>query len=131
MKNYLKWKLEELRDVIWYSGLFIVAIALLGFGIYSIQHWLYPAWLDYQRDSVENSKSFVDANNNMLETYKLEYVRLDTKIEEAKDDQSSIKIYKAQQKAILEKMCKQISTMKKNTVNSDTQYWLGQKGACK
>lgn len=124
----MKERLGELGYTIWLVFLTLVVIALLTFGGLFIQKVAYPWWLSTQRQSVENSKSFTDANNNMLETYKLEYSRLDVKISESPDDAS---VYKAQQKAILEKMCVEISTMQRNTVNPQTIQWLNSKGACK
>lgn len=124
----MKERLGELGYTIWLVFLTLIVIALLTFGGLFIQKVAYPWWLSIQRQSVENSKSFTDANNNMLETYKLEYSRLDVKISESPDSAS---VYKAQQKAILEKMCVEISTMQRNTVNPQTIQWLNSKGACK
>jgi hypothetical protein len=92
---------------------------------------LYPWWLSMQRKGVEQSKSFTDSNNSMLQTYMLEYSRLDTKIAEAGDNVSVVDAYKAQQKAIVTKMCTQISTMNKSTVNPDVLSFLSSNGGCR
>ncbi len=126
----MKERLSELGFSIWWAVIALVIVAILAFGGLAIQRWAYPWWLSIQRESVENSKSFSDANNNMLETYKLEYTRLDTKIAEAGDDANLTAAYRAQQNAIIEKMCRQISTMKKATVNPSTLTWLNSKGGC-
>ena len=116
--------------VTWWTIIALVVMALLAFGGLFIQRYAYPWWLSIQRRSVEESKSFTDANNNMLETYKLEYVRLDTSIDISKDDADLVDAYQAQQKAIVYKMCLQISTMKRDTVNPQTLRWLSSQGGC-
>lgn len=123
--------MKDLKSVVGYSLLALIAIAILTIGITALQGQLYPWWLSIQRKSVEQSKSFTDANNNMLETYMLEYSRLDTKVAEAQGDESLIVAYHAQQKAIVGKMCRQISTMAQGTVNPNTITWLNSKGGCK
>jgi hypothetical protein len=127
----MKARLSEFGYIIWLCVLCLVAITVLAFGGLAIQKYVYPWWLSIQRTSVEASKSFTDANNNMLETYKLEYSRLDTKIAEAGDNTDITKVYVAQQKAVVEKMCREISTMNRSTVNPTTLQWLNSKGACK
>jgi len=127
----MKERASEFSSIVWACVLSLVAIAVLTFGVLAIQKYAYPWYLSIQRKSVEASKSFTDANNNMLETYKLEYSRLDTKIAEAGDNVDVTKVYVAQQKAIVEKMCREISTMNRSTVNPTTLQWLNSKGACK
>jgi hypothetical protein len=127
----MKERFSELGYTVWASFLVVIVLAIITLGSLFVQRVAYPWWLSIQRESVENSKSFVDANNNMLETYKLEFSRLDTKIAEAKGDGKLIEAYEAQQKAILERMCKEISTMKIETVNPSTLTWLNSKGGCK
>ena len=83
-----------------------------------------------ERNVVEQSKSFVDGNNNMLATYQLEYSRLELKIIEAQGDPVLISGYNTHQKAIIEKMCRQISTMSEGTVNPDTTRFLSMHGGC-
>jgi hypothetical protein len=127
--------MRELKEIVKWCLLGLVAIAILVAGIGAItmaaNGTLYPWWLSIQRKSVEQSKSFVDSNNNMLETYKLEYVRLDTKIAEANGNDAVVKAYAAQQVAVREKMCKQISTMAQGTVNPNTLAWLNSNGGCR
>lgn len=123
--------MQDLKEIIKWSVLLLVAISVLAVGISALNGTLYPWWLSIQRKAVEQSKSFTDANNNMLETYMLEHSRLDTKIVEAQGDESLASAYRAQQKAIVEKMCRQISTMAKGTVNPDTISWLNSKGGCR
>lgn len=124
----MKERLGELGYAIWLTFVLLLVTAAIVFGGLVIQKYALPWWTSIQRTTVENSKSFTDANNNMLETYKLEYSRLDVKIAESPDDAP---VYKAQQKAILEKMCTEISTMQRSTVNPQTIQWLNSKGACK
>jgi|WetSurMetagenome_2_1015567.scaffolds.fasta_scaffold789879_2 hypothetical protein len=92
---------------------------------------LYPWWLSMQRKGVEQSKSFTDSNNSMLQTYMLEYSRLDTKIAEAQGNDAVVSAYKSQQKAIITKMCTEISTMNKSTVNPDVLSFLNSNGGCR
>jgi hypothetical protein len=108
-----------------------LVVGLLVVGYMAATEQLYPWWLSIQRKSVESSKSFTDSNNNMLQTYILEYARLDSKIAEVQDNETLAAAYKAQQKAIITKMCLQISTMKRDTVNPTTLQWLNQKGSCR
>jgi exopolysaccharide biosynthesis protein len=118
------------------AGLLILVICVLLIGGLVVGYMaateqLYPWWLFIQRKSVESSKSFTDSNNNMLQAYILEYARLETKISEVQDNESLVAAYQAQQKAIITKMCTQISTMKRDTVNPTTLQWLQQKGNCR
>lgn len=122
---------DELKYAIWYSLLALVVIALISVGVMALKGQLYPWWLSIQRKSVEQSKSFTDSNNNMLQSYMLEYSRLDTKIAEAQGNQVVINAYVAQQKAIVDKMCRQVSTMATGTVNPNTLSWLNSKGCRK
>jgi hypothetical protein len=125
----------EIRDSFKYSilgaVLLVIVFAIIAVGSMAINGTLYPWWLSIQRKAVEQSKSFTDSNNNMLETYKLEYAKLDTKIAESQGNEDLIKAYKAQQVAVTDRMCRQISTMKKETVNPDTLSWLNSKGGCR
>lgn len=123
--------MKDLKEVLKVSLLALLVIAILTIGVTALNGQLYPWWLSIQRKSVEQSKSFTDSNNNMLESYMLEYSRLDTKIAEAQGDETIIGAYKAQQKAIVEKMCRQISTMAQGTVNPDTTQFLNSHGGCK
>jgi len=125
----MKERLSELGYVVWLTIIGLIVLALLAVGTLGIQRVVYPKWLSVQRSAVEQSKSFTDANNNMLETYKLEYVRLDAKI--AGSNEAVATAYKAQQGAILGKMCTEIATMSVGTVNPNTLSWLNSKGGCR
>jgi hypothetical protein len=127
MKN----RFSELGYGIWYAVITIIVVAVLAFGGLFIQRVAYPWWLSIQREAVEESKSFTDANNNMLQAYVLEHSRLDTKIAEAQGETDLVVAYNAQQTAIVERMCRQISTMKRDTVNPNTIQWLNSNGGCK
>jgi hypothetical protein len=117
-------------EVLFWCLIALVVTALITFGTMAIQGKTLPWWLSIQRQAVEQSKSFTDANNNMLSTYSMEYQALDTKIAEAKGDQELISVYKAQQKAILRKMCQEVSTMSPGTVNPQTLQWMNSEGGC-
>lgn len=123
--------MQDLKEVLKVTFLALLVIAILTVGITALNGQLYPWWLSIQRKSVEQSKSFTDGNNNMLESYMLEYSRLDTKIAESQGDEAIIGAYKAQQKAIVGKMCRQISTMAQGTVNPNTTQFLNSHGGCK
>lgn len=123
--------MQDLKEAVKFSLIALVVILILTLGITAMNGQLYPWWLSIQRKSVEQSKSFTDSNNNMLESYMLEYSRLDAKIAEAQGDETIIGAYKAQQKAIVEKMCRQISTMAQGTVNPNTTQFLNSHGGCK
>jgi|WetSurSiteA1Bulk_404760.scaffolds.fasta_scaffold14270_3 hypothetical protein len=127
--------MSDLKEVVKWCLIGLVAIAILTVGIAGItmatQGTLYPWWLSIQRKAVEQSKSFTDANNNMLESYMLEHSRLDTKIVEANGNKSITQAYVAQQKAIVEKMCREVSTMAQGTVNPNTLSWLNSNGGCR
>ena len=122
---------SELKQVLWACFLVVLVVSILAVAFTALNGTLYPWWLSIQRKAVEQSKSFTDANNNMLESYKLEYSRLDTKIAEANGNESVTQAYEAQQKAIVEKMCKEISTMAQGTVNPNTLTWLNSNGGCR
>lgn len=120
---------EAISGCVVFVGVVVVFVALV-IGLAALNGALYPWWLSVQRNAVEQSKSFVDANNNMLETYKLEYVRLDTKIAEAQGDEKLIAAYHSQQAAIINQMCTEISTMNRSTVNPNTIAWISSQGGC-
>lgn len=122
---------HELKMILWYSFLGIVVISIFAVAFTALNGTLYPWWLSIQRKAVEQSKSFTDSNNNMLESYMLEHSRLDTKIAEANGNTVIIQVYEAQQKAIVEKMCREISTMAQGTVNPNTISWLNSNGDCR
>jgi hypothetical protein len=122
---------QELKMVLWYCFLGIMVISIFTVAFTALNGTLYPWWLSIQRKSVEQSKSFTDANNNMLESYMLEHSRLDTKIAEANGNESLTQAYGAQQKAIVGKMCMEVSTMAQGTVNPNTLAWLNSNGGCR
>lgn len=122
---------EDFKVLFTWVFVIIVVVAIFAVAFTAINGTLYPWWLSIQRRAVEQSKSFTDSNNNMLETYKLEYAKLDTKIAEANGDAGLTGAYEAQQKAIVEKMCREISTMAQGTVNPNTLSWLNSKGGCR
>lgn len=105
-------------------GCLIVGVVVVSYQV------VYPWYLSVQRKAVEQSKSFTDANNNMLESYILESSRLDTKIAEAGDNTALVSAYKAQQSAIVGKMCREIATMATGTVKPSTMSWLASQGGC-
>lgn len=123
-----------LRDRVGVIGetlFWLLVLLVFSSGIYAYGMWQYSWLLPWQKSVecqvVEQSKSFVDANNNQLENYKLEYVRLDVKIAKDKDNKS---VYEVQQNAILERMCREISTMNKSTVNTSMISWINSVGGC-
>lgn len=123
-------RLKEFFGSLWYAFLVVLVLAILTFGGLAIQRWAYPWWLSVQRTSVEQSKSFTDANNNMLQTYITEYAALEVKLATAQEDENLVSAYKAQQQAILNKMCLQVSTMAPGTIHPSTSTWLNSHGGC-
>jgi hypothetical protein len=127
--------MSDLKQVVKWCLIGLVAIVILTVGItgisMAVNGTVYPWWLSIQRRAVEQSKSFTDANNNMLESYVMEHSRLDTKIAEANGNESLTQAYEAQQKAIVGKMCLEISTMAQGTVNPNTLAWLNSNGGCR
>jgi hypothetical protein len=122
---------KGVSSIIGITLLSLLVIAIFTVGITALNGSLLPWWYSIQRHTVEQSKSFTDSHNNMLETYMLEYSRLDTKIAEAQGNESIIVAYKAQQKAVVTKMCTLISTMSIETVNPNTLSWLNSHGGCR
>jgi len=122
---------EDFKEVIKWTLISLVALAIMTVGITALNGTLYPWMLSIQRHSVEQSKSFVDANNNMLQNYMLEYSRLDTKIVETQGNEGLVQAYQSQQKAIVGRMCTEISTMQQNTVNPNTLQFLNSHGGCR
>lgn len=123
--------MQETKAILKYSFLFLLIVAIVTVGLMALNGATYPWWLSIQRKAVEQSKSFTDANNNMLETYILEHSRLDTKVAEAQGNNDLVNAYTAQQHAIVEKMCLQVSTMAPGTVNPNTLSWLNSHGGCR
>lgn len=106
--------------------LLVIVVAIASYLL--IARVVYPAWFAIQRESVEESKSFVDSSNIMLQTYMLEYARLDVNI--AQSDAATAKAYRGQQRAIINKMCSQVATMEPSTIQPSTMAWLTIKGGC-
>jgi hypothetical protein len=123
--------MKDLKEVIKWSLLTLVAIAILVLGVTALNGTLYPWWLSIQRKSVEQSKSFTDANNSMLQKYIQEYTALETKKAEAGDDNKLVTAYESQQIAIVNMMCQETSTMAAETVKPSTRSWLSTKGGCR
>jgi hypothetical protein len=122
--------MQDLKESLKITLIALMVIAILTIGITALNGTLYPWWLSIQRKSVEESKSFTDANNLALARYQKEYVGLDTKIAEAQGDQSLIGPYEDQQQAIIGLMCTQISTMKVGTVNPNILSFISSNGGC-
>ena len=117
-------------EIVFWMAVGLVVFTLLTAGGMAINGWALPKWLSIERKAVEQSKSFTDANNNMLSTYSMEYQALDVKIAESSGNTELVSVYKAQQKAILRKMCQEVSTMSPGTVNPTTIQWINSKGGC-
>ena len=105
--------IDDIKEILQICFYALLIVSILTVSFMALTGQLYPWYLSIQRKSVEQSKSFTDANNNMLQTYALEYSRLETKIAENPTVSTS---YKAQQTAILNKMCLQVSTMAIGTI---------------
>ena len=116
------------RTYIKYALIALLVFAVL-VGLYlATARVVYPAILGIQRAGVEESKSFTDSSNVMLQTYILEHSRLDVEI--AKADAVTARAYRGQQQAIINKMCAMIATMQSDTVQLSTWSWLQTKGGC-
>ncbi len=113
----------------WLAILLAIGSVVEAYGMWQYG-WLLPWQKAVERETVKQSASFVDSNNNQLENYKLEHARLDVKVIENKESKAVSNVYKAQQRAILDRMCREISTMNKDTVNPSTLSWLNSKGGC-
>lgn len=122
---------RNLSESVQIAIIILVTGAILVGGWVVFERWAYPAYLENQRKAVEQSDSFVDSNNMMLQTYINEYNTLDTKIAEAQGDETLISAYLSQQKSIINLMCTQISTMAQGTVNPNTNSFLASKGGCR
>lgn len=121
---------SEFGFSIWYSLLIVLIVGIVTVGGLAISGATLPHWLSFQRQAVEQSKSFVDSTNSNLLNLKSEYKRLATKIVDAKGDEQSIGAYKAQQKAVIEQMCGIMSSMSAATVNSDVRGFVSEQGGC-
>lgn len=128
MKQFMKNRGTEVGSSIWYTLLVLLVVGLFALGWLGISRVVYPWWLSFQRQSVEQSKSYTDSTNIAMANYIREYRALDAKIAEAKGDQSLIGPYQAQQRAILTQMCQIKATMK--DIAPDTQVFLSQHGGC-
>jgi hypothetical protein len=135
MKNFLKERFGELGAVIWYSGLTALAfVIVIGVG-YLILAKAQPWWLGVQREAQGQSKSFVDSNNKAISMYMADYAVLDTKIAEATASNNGmtedlIVAYKAQQKAIMTKVCQTAGQMVPGTVDGYNQKFISEHGGC-
>ena len=118
-------------EVIFWTLVTLVIIFIISLGSLAINGTLNPIQKMWERKAVEQSKSFTDGNNVMLQKYILEYSRLDTKIVEAKDDPTSVGMYKDQQTTLVGTMCTEIATMDKSTVNPSTLSFVNSHGGCR
>lgn len=123
-------RLKEFFGSLWYAFLVVVVLAILTFGGLAIQRYAYPWWLSVQRTSVEQSKSFTDSNNLMLQTYITEYTALEVKLAETSETPELAQAYQAQQQAIVNQMCFQKATMAPGTINPTTATWINSHGGC-
>lgn len=98
--------------------------------IWAVFSALYPAQLSFQRNAVEQSKSFTDSQNAQMVNSIQDYVRLDTKIVEAAGNDQLIASYKGQQRADKNSICKSIALMQPGTVSQDVLRWVAQTGGC-
>jgi len=120
---------DELGETVWTSFLIVAAFCVIVGGVFAFNSVVYPAWLAYQRERVEESKSYNDSTNTALSNFIREYTVLDVKIAEAKGDQSLVGPYKAQQGAILTQMCSVYVTM--NDVAPSNRSFIAEHGGCK
>jgi len=128
MKNFIKDRSSEIGGVVYAVFLVLLVVGLLSAGYVGITKYVYPWWLQVQRESVKESQSFTDSTNIAMSNFIREYRALDTKIAEAGDNTELVKTYKAQQGAILTQMCKTRATMRE--VAPDTLQFLSQHGGC-
>ena len=119
MWNSFKERMVELGWVIWVLIITLIVTAVLAVGLLAINGVVLPWERAIDRNVVEQSKSFTDSNNNMLATYMLEYGRLDVEIAKVKDNPDLSGAYISQQKAIVGRMCKQMATMNRATIEKD------------
>lgn len=129
MKNFLRERGIEVGGALWYTLVFLLVTALVVIGLYSIQAFVYPRWLSYQREAVENGKSYTDSTNQAVSNFIREYTALDTKIAEAKGDQDLIGAYENQQSAILTQICGVYVTM--NGVSQSNFQFISAHGGCR
>lgn len=125
MKSFL----EELGLTVQGALLIVVAFTVVVGGAFAFNAAIYPTWLAYQREAVEQGKSYNDSTNTALANFIREYTALDVKIAEAKGDQSLIGPYEAQQGAILTQMCAVYVTM--NDVAPSNRQFIAEHGGCK
>lgn len=109
----------------------LIVFAIMSFGVLSINYIIYPTYLALQRESVENSKSYINSRNDALFTYYTEYNKLETKIAESGENQNLINTYKSQQTAIYDSMCHMVNAMDRNNVSSLINQFLVNNGECR
>lgn len=125
MLRFIHDRAKELGGAVWASLLAVLVIGLLTAGVLFVQGTLYPMWLAYQREQVEQSKSYVDSTNIALSNFIREYNSLEVRKTENPD---SAAVYAAQQTAILNQMCGLYVTLE--DVSASNQYFISQHGGC-
>ncbi len=126
MKNIFK----ESLGLVWTTIIGCVCLVIVVIVLFALNAQLEPLGLQVEREAVLQSQGYVDGNITGLETYKTEYVRLDTKLVEAGDNKPLTSAYQAQQKAILEQMCSMVAKMKPATISVDITNFIQAKGGC-
>lgn len=98
-------------------GIIVLCVCLGIFTIFSLglQAKLMPWWFAVQRQTVEESKSFVDSNTTAMLNKIAEYGK--TENQDQKD-------------AIYTLVCTQATKMAPGTVPSNVARWLGEHGDC-
>lgn len=100
---------------IWGTIIACICIGLITIFSLGLQAKLMPWWFAVQRETVEQSKSFVDSTTTSMLNKIVEYGK-------TKD--------KNQKEAIYTLVCNQATNMAPGTVPSTVAVWLGQNGDC-
>ncbi len=116
--------------MLWSTVLAALCLVIMGVTLFGLDAILYPLQLKVEREAVLQSQGYVDGSITGLENYKLEYMRLESKIAEARQNTAVITAYQSQQKAILGSMCSITVKMKVETVPDTIARFMTEKGGC-
>lgn len=116
--------------MLWSVVITALCLVILGVTLFGLDSIIYPLQLKVEREAVLQSQGYVDGSITGLENYKLEYMRLESKIAEAGQNAAVTTAYQAQQKAILGSMCSITVKMNAETIPETIVHFLTEKGGC-
>jgi hypothetical protein len=109
----------------------IVLVAVQAFGMW-MYGWALPWQMKIERQAVKQSQSFVNSQNDALQTFITTYGGLEIQRTQAKTagDTDTATAITSQEKMILSQMCHQMANMNQDTISSYAKSFVASHGGC-